>query len=119
MLMNCEQCKKEFSRENYPVTLSCGHNYCKSCIKRENHKNFVCKIDEIKQDVVDKVSIDFMNLIEYIRGNREVSFSLVEGDIGERNGEGPRYEARVPVCRFYLQGNCRYGSRCWNRHSIR
>ena len=74
----CESCKSEFTRKNYPITLSCGHNYCKRCLScKDLNQNALCSIDSITSKTTDNPNIDFINLIELARGIPELNQAMM------------------------------------------
>jgi hypothetical protein len=118
----CDECSKEFNRSNYPVTLMCGHNYCRTCLKSKNSK-FVCNIDKIAQDANDNPSIDYINLIEAVKSISELyqpGVSDVEQPVWAYSGifyDQPANTQTKKVCKYFLKGKCRFGGKCWNKHN--
>lgn len=127
--LKCDNCKLKFTKDNYAVTLACGHNCCKKCASEFDKKNFICKIDKVKQSVVIKPSIEFMNLIEnydkcmeiwdgtytYIPIYEPEEITEIDTFTSLFYNEDSFYDNRV-ICRFFMGGYCRYGNSCWNKH---
>ena len=117
----CQECKNEFSRENYPVTLLCGHNYCKKCIQaKKPEKKFKCASDDIIVDIIDNPSIEYLNFIEILTCFPELyqpyykpqSFSTFY-----YQEKKPVFQAKKPICQYFLRNTCKFGNKCWNRHN--
>lgn len=122
--MICEKCKSEFSRNNQPVTIPCGHNFCFTCISTIKKKNFVCDRDNIRQDLPESPSIDYLNLIEMVKSTSGLYKPIISVDLSKgpqimQFAFNPNQVKKTKICSFYLRGICRYGQNCWNRHGNR
>lgn len=116
--MKCNMCESEFNRENYPVTLMCGHNLCFTCVSSLNKKNFVCERDNIKQDLADRPSLDFLNFIEATKSITDL-YMPASKPLKIQDTFNPAACKKERICKFYLNGTCKFGIKCWNKHSYR
>ena len=119
--MICDKCKKEFDRNNYPVTILCGHNLCKECVAGIRTKDYVCHADKIKQDIKNSPSVEYLNFIEAVKSIPELhQFMKFENSFISKRLQQSTFNQNMMksaiVCRFFLHGNCRFGDKCWNLH---
>lgn len=114
--LSCENCRLDFTRDNFAVTLPCGHNYCQECTRKFNKKNYKCVIDNIRQTFTVNPSIEFMNLIDNVKKFPEIfqSSHPVKSFAPPKNLK----QGSQKVCKFFLKGKCKYGAKCWNKHIL-
>ena len=123
--MICDKCKSEFSRENYPVTIACGHNICANCISSLKKNNFICERDNIKQDLPTSPSIDYLNFIELIKSISELYKPIKFHDPTKIDSKLQStfshitVKKKTEICTYYLRGCCRFGDNCWFLHNRR
>lgn len=118
--MMCSRCETEFNRQNYPVTLLCGHNVCFKCISSLSKKNYVCDRDNIKQDLPESPSLDYLNFIETaksIPGLYRPPIQIKSSKLQVSFNPSPSKKDKI--CKFYLKGTCKFGQKCWNGHPYR
>ena len=122
--MICDKCKKEFDRNDFPVTIPCGHNLCKDCISELRTIGYVCHADRIKQDIKISPSIDYLNFVEAVKTIPEL-YKPMKFENSIKNKEpfrmnfNPNTLKNKIICKFYLSGICRFGDKCWNLHKQR
>ena len=125
--IECSECNQEFTTENYPITLMCGHNFCKRCLSsKDRTRRYTCLLDNISQEVQNQPSVDYIYLMNIAKTipelYRPMDLSSVSTVPSERHYRWPpifsppeRTLSRK-VCVYYLRGKCRFGTRCWNLH---
>lgn len=69
-LVNCVCCSREYSQENPPITLPCGHNLCRECATKHHRRNKMikCPVDNLDKKVPSlSANVDFLDFIEVLK----------------------------------------------------
>lgn len=118
--ISCNNCQIEFTEKNYPITLMCGHNFCKYCLDSMYLKTkVVCGIDHTSQEISNEPSIDYIYLIGLAKAIPNL-YNPIHAEKKNSFSNKPIERVSVldqKVCHFFLAGKCRFGNRCWNKHS--
>ena len=54
LLLQCEICKKDMTKENFPVSLKCGKTLCSNCFDNMKRTNSKCPFDQTHEHLLEQ-----------------------------------------------------------------